>query len=132
MPVFFNHQIHPRFLQNSINNYCSSSGNMPVVNPISDTNLRKCIMNARFFTCFFIPLALAIVLCSPNAQTNAQQREQLTAHMIGHHHIDLIWLWPWEESVQVARATWQSVLDRMDEDPDIRFHQKSAAAYPRL
>ncbi|MCL5019262.1 MAG: alpha-mannosidase, partial [Patescibacteria group bacterium] len=53
----------------------------------------------------------------------------VTAHMIGHHHIDLIWLWPWEESVEVARATWQSVLDRMDEYPDIRFLQNSAAAY---
>ena len=51
------------------------------------------------------------------------------AHMIGHHHIDLIWLWPWEETVEVTRATWQSVLDRMDENPDIRFLQNSAAAY---
>ena len=56
-------------------------------------------------------------------------KSSVKAHMIGHSHIDLIWLWPWEESVQVARSTWQSVLDRMDENPDIRYVQTSAAAY---
>ena len=28
-----------------------------------------------------------------------------TLHMIGNAHIDPVWLWPWQEGYQEARAT---------------------------
>lgn len=42
-------------------------------------------------------------------------------HMIGNAHLDPVWLWPWQEGYQEARATFRSVLDRMDEYPDFIF-----------
>nr|WP_284301920.1 hypothetical protein [Homoserinibacter gongjuensis] len=41
--------------------------------------------------------------------------------MIGNAHLDPVWLWPWQEGYQEARATFRSVLDRMDEYPDFIF-----------
>jgi alpha-mannosidase len=36
-------------------------------------------------------------------------------HMIGHAHIDPVWLWPWPEGMAVAYSTFRSALDRMSE-----------------
>ncbi|THG29268.1 alpha-mannosidase [Naasia lichenicola] len=44
-----------------------------------------------------------------------------TLHMIGNAHLDPVWLWPWQEGYQEARATFRSALDRMDEYPDFIF-----------
>lgn len=41
--------------------------------------------------------------------------------MVGNAHLDPVWLWPWQEGYQEARATFSSVLDRMDEYPDFVF-----------
>ena len=78
---------------------------------------------------FMLMLSIFMVWAFSAAYSEESTVKKQKAHMIGHHHIDLIWLWPWEESVEVVRSTWQSVLDRMDENPDIRFIQTSAAAY---
>jgi alpha-mannosidase len=42
-------------------------------------------------------------------------------HMIGNAHLDPVWLWPWQEGYQEARATFASAIDRMDEYPDFVF-----------
>jgi alpha-mannosidase len=46
---------------------------------------------------------------------------QRTLHMIGNAHLDPVWLWPWQEGYQEARATFRSVLDRMTEYDDFVF-----------
>ncbi|GAA1661491.1 alpha-mannosidase [Microbacterium lacus] len=42
-------------------------------------------------------------------------------HMIGHAHLDPVWLWRWGEGVAETRATFRSALDRMTEYDDVRF-----------
>ena len=42
-------------------------------------------------------------------------------HMIGNAHIDPVWLWQWPEGYQEVRATFQSVVDRLDEYPAFVF-----------
>jgi alpha-mannosidase len=42
-------------------------------------------------------------------------------HMIGNAHIDAVWLWPWQEGYQEARATFRAALDRIEEYPDFVF-----------
>ncbi|GHU18109.1 hypothetical protein FACS1894163_09770 [Spirochaetia bacterium] len=42
-------------------------------------------------------------------------------HMIGNAHIDIIWLWKWEEGLQEVRATFRSALDRIREHDDFIF-----------
>jgi alpha-mannosidase len=44
-----------------------------------------------------------------------------TLHMVGHAHLDPVWLWPWQEGYQEARATFWSAIHRMDEYPDFVF-----------
>ena len=47
-------------------------------------------------------------------------------HMIGHAHIDPVWLWRWPEGVSVVHSTFRSALDRMNETPDFTFTTSSA------
>jgi len=44
----------------------------------------------------------------------------------GNSHIDMAWLWPWSETVEVVRRTFQTALQLMDEYPDYTFTQSSA------
>ncbi|WP_260855749.1 alpha-mannosidase [Curtobacterium sp. 9128] len=44
-----------------------------------------------------------------------------TIHMVGNAHLDPVWLWPWQEGYQEARATFWSAIHRMDEYPDFVF-----------
>ncbi len=42
-------------------------------------------------------------------------------HLVGNSHLDLAWLWTWQEAYQEARATFRSALALMDEYPDFVF-----------
>lgn len=54
----------------------------------------------------------------------------LTAHLVGHAHIDLSWLWRWEETVaDIAMFTFRGTLDQMDKVPGLTFAQSQAAIY---
>ncbi|MCL2478316.1 MAG: hypothetical protein FWF22_02365, partial [Treponema sp.] len=48
-------------------------------------------------------------------------------HLIGNAHIDIFWLWPWEEGLQEIRSTFASALDRIGENSNFIF--TSACAY---
>lgn len=54
---------------------------------------------------------------------------EFTIHAVGNAHIDMAWLWPWTETVEVVRNTFQSVLDLMREYPDFKFTMSSARTY---
>ncbi len=54
---------------------------------------------------------------------------QFTIRAVGNAHIDMAWLWPWTETVEVVRNTFRSVLDLMREYPDFKFTMSSARAY---
>jgi alpha-mannosidase len=41
----------------------------------------------------------------------------------------MAWLWPWTETVEVVRNTFQSVLDLMREYPEFKFTMSSARTY---
>ncbi len=54
---------------------------------------------------------------------------QFTIRAVGNAHIDMAWLWPWTETVEVVRNTFRSVLDLMREYPDYKFTMSSARTY---
>jgi alpha-mannosidase len=57
----------------------------------------------------------------------------LTAHLIGHAHIDLSWLWRWEETVaDIATFTFKGTLAQMDNLPGLTFAQSQAALYDAI
>ena len=45
---------------------------------------------------------------------------------VGNAHIDLAWLWPWTETVEVVRDTFGTGVELMDEYPDWVFAQSTA------
>ncbi|HEY1467585.1 MAG TPA: glycoside hydrolase family 38 C-terminal domain-containing protein [Candidatus Acidoferrum sp.] len=55
--------------------------------------------------------------------------KQFTIRAVGNSHIDMAWLWPWTETVEVVRNTFRSALDLMREYPDFKFTMSSARTY---
>jgi alpha-mannosidase len=55
--------------------------------------------------------------------------KQFTVRAVGNSHIDMAWLWPWTETVEVVRNTFRSALDLMREYPDFKFTMSSARTY---
>jgi alpha-mannosidase len=62
-------------------------------------------------------------------QTLKPWLQQFTIRLVGNAHIDMAWLWPWTETVEVVRNTFRSVLDLMREYPDFKFTMSSARTY---
>ena len=56
-----------------------------------------------------------------------------TAHLVGHAHIDLSWLWRWEETVhEIAIHTFQGTLAQMRKMPGLTFAQSQPAVYEAI
>jgi alpha-mannosidase len=55
--------------------------------------------------------------------------KQFTIRAVGNSHIDMAWLWPWTETVEVVRNTFRSALDLMREYPEFKFTMSSARTY---
>jgi alpha-mannosidase len=54
--------------------------------------------------------------------------QKVAIKLTGNSHIDAAWLWPWTETVDVARRTFATALQLMHEYPKYTYTQ-SAAAY---
>src|SRR5579872_2597908 len=52
--------------------------------------------------------------------------QQFTIRVVGNSHIDMAWLWPWTETVEVVRNTFGTVLELMDEYPGFLYAQSTA------
>ena len=47
----------------------------------------------------------------------------------GHAHIDMNWMWGWQETVAVTLSTFRTVLNLMREYPEFTFSQSQASVY---
>ena len=70
-------------------------------------------------------LAAAEAVLAPIAAT----AKSYTVHCVGHAHIDMNWMWGWQETVAITLDTFRTVLGLMDEFPDFCFSQSQAAVY---
>ena len=87
-------------------------------------------------------LSVALVLSLTSAFGAEVQKEKapsslkprdFTAHLIGHAHIDLAWLWRWDETVHdIATHTFLGTLAQMDKLPGLTFAQSQAAVYEAI
>ncbi len=59
-------------------------------------------------------------------QPLAEWIRQFTIQAVGQSHIDLAWLWPWEETIEVIRNTFGTALELMDQYPEFTYTQSSA------
>jgi alpha-mannosidase len=55
--------------------------------------------------------------------------KQFSVAAVGNSHIDMAWLWPWTETVEVVRDTFGTALQLMREYPDFKFTASAAQAY---
>ena len=55
--------------------------------------------------------------------------KKYTVLCIGHAHIDMNWMWGWDETVPVALDTFETVLKLMREFPQFTFAQSQASVY---
>ena len=53
-------------------------------------------------------------------------------YYVGHAHIDMNWLWPWPETIDVCHRTWDSAMNLMGEFPGFRFVQSQPGAYAAI
>ena len=58
-----------------------------------------------------------------------EMRSKYHIYCAGYAHIDLAWLWTWRETVEVTRATTQSVFNIMERFPDFKYSMGQAHAY---
>lgn len=97
-------------------------------NPISRrTFINRAATGAAFFA--LAPAAKLIASDLQQATPWPDDASKITVHMIGHGHIDPVWLWSWSEGVAVVYSTFRSNLDRMNETPDFKFTSSSAQFY---
>jgi alpha-mannosidase len=60
------------------------------------------------------------------AQAPAQPKDY-TAHVVGYAHMDMAWLWRWEESIHdIMYNTFRNQLELMDQFPDYTYAQDQA------
>ncbi|NIM58490.1 MAG: hypothetical protein GTO16_06040 [Candidatus Aminicenantes bacterium] len=64
-----------------------------------------------------------------NVRSVSRFAKKHSIFIAGNSHIDLAWLWRWRESVEVAKETFSTIMDNMEEYPDIIYIQSQAQAY---
>ena len=52
-----------------------------------------------------------------------------TIHCVGHGHIDMNWMWSWQETAAATHDTFASVLSLMEQYPDVTYSQSQASVY---
>lgn len=57
------------------------------------------------------------------------EMKKYTGHLVGHAHIDLQWLWEWQEGIVASRDTFNQAVKFMDEYPGFTFSQSSSVIY---
>lgn len=93
-----------------------------------DAAFRKLDTRAPLGDAFYesVPDALA-ALRAGVAQAGAPLDVRL--HAAGHAHLDLAWLWTWDQTRQKGRRTFHTVLRNMERFPDYHFSQSQPALY---
>lgn len=47
--------------------------------------------------------------------------KEVTVHLVGHNHIDMDWQWTWKDTEYCMRRDAKSVIDIMDDFPDVTY-----------
>jgi alpha-mannosidase len=82
---------------------------------------------------FLLPvLILAAFIPLARAQAPPQPKKY-TAHVVGYAHMDMAWLWRWEESIHdIMYNTFRNQLELMDQFPDYTYVQDQAVVFDMM
>ena len=94
-------------------------------NPIT----RRKFIKQTVATVALTPFTSLLANVPPPVLAWPDDASQYQFYMIGHGHIDPVWLWPWQEGISITHSTFRSALDRMNETPDVVFTSSSAQFY---
>jgi len=61
--------------------------------------------------------------------TFQDEAKSFTIDCIGHAHIDMNWMWGFDETVSIVLDTFRTMLTLMDEYPEFTYSQSQAATY---
>ena len=59
----------------------------------------------------------------------SKKAKEFKVHLIAHAHIDMNWLWPWEDTLRTIRNTFSTMVDLMRKYDDFYFSQSQAVTY---
>jgi alpha-mannosidase len=62
-------------------------------------------------------------------QTLSEKAKEYKMICAAHAHIDMNWMWAWDETVSIALETFRTMLDLMNEYPNYVFSQSQASVY---
>ena len=62
-------------------------------------------------------------------QPLAAAAKEYSLILCAHAHIDMNWMWGWNETVAAALATFKTMLDLMDEYPTFTYSQSQTSVY---
>jgi alpha-mannosidase len=71
----------------------------------------------------------ALHMASQALEHSHPEMKKYTGHLVGHAHIDLQWLWEWQEGIVASRDTFNQAVKFMDEFPGFTFSQSSSVIY---
>ncbi|MDD3726306.1 MAG: glycoside hydrolase family 38 C-terminal domain-containing protein [Candidatus Ratteibacteria bacterium] len=58
-----------------------------------------------------------------------KEAKKFTVHLIGHAHIDMNWLWTYEDTINICLRDFETVTKLMEKYPDLTFSQSQAHIY---
>ena len=82
-----------------------------------------------------ISLLLFVFISFPLLAQNPKPEnpKDYTVHVLGYAHMDMAWLWRWEESIHdIMYNTFQNQLRLMQQYPDITYAQDQAVVYEMM
>ncbi|HCE46338.1 MAG TPA: hypothetical protein DET40_22560 [Lentisphaeria bacterium] len=60
------------------------------------------------------------------------EKPKYTFHFLGNAHLDPVWLWDWREGLNEGIITCRTILDLMDEDPELTFNRGESVIYEHI
>ncbi len=55
--------------------------------------------------------------------------KKFRVHLIAHSHMDMNWLWNYEETVDICVRDFRTIVNLLDENPDLKFSQSQSCVY---
>jgi len=55
--------------------------------------------------------------------------KEFKVHLVAHAHIDMNWLWPWQDTIDTIKETFSTMIKLMNKYPDFHFSQSQAVTY---
>jgi alpha-mannosidase len=81
---------------------------------------------------FLIGLISIGLVSAAYAQAPSQPKDY-TAHVVGYAHMDMAWLWRWEESIHdIMYNTFRNQLELMDRFPNFTYAQDQAVVFEMM